>query len=481
MDVDRREVTVIGGGPAGLAAALAAAGAGAQVLIVEREERPGGILKQCIHDGFGLLRYGERLTGPEYALRDTEQLCGLNVEVLTRTFVHELRPGGDGWDLTLVDAGGIREVKTASLVMATGCRERSDRQVFLQGDRPAGIFTAGQAQRLININGLMPGRKVVILGSGDIGLIMARRLTLEGARVLGVWEIAEEPSGLPRNVAQCLEDFSIPLYTAHTVTEVHGHERVEAVTVCPVNRSGRALEEHAERIECDTLVLSVGLIPENDLIRDVPGVPEDFFDPKTGGPRVNQYRETGLPGLYVCGNALQVYDLVDYVSECGASAGLRAAAHAREAAHARAAAGAASNKMWAAVHEKGAAGKEAPARTVAAGRVRLQGLGTRLLADAGLASVVPQYLSLGDAAENGAGPKIFFRAAKTLESAKVEFSADGAAVEERRLSPIRPQEMECFTLRSRNWQTLCSAAPKRLSLRAEAVRETVREADDGAE
>lgn len=323
MDNDS-DVIVVGAGPAGLEAAVKAHDRGARVTIVEREKRSGGILKQCIHDGFGVMRYGSRLTGPEYACRARDEVSSRGIKLITQAFVHSIERQDERWVLTMVTPDeGIFRLRTTALVMATGCRERSDRQIFLHGDRPAGIFTAGQAQHLINTEGILPGRKVVILGSGDIGLIMARRLTLEGAQVLGVYEVKSEPSGLPRNIAQCLQDWDIPLHLSTTVTEIQGKHRVEAVTLCPVLPSGKPDRNQATRIECDTLILSVGLIPENDILQDL-GIE---IDPLTRGPVVDQNRSTNLPGVFVCGNALHVYDLVDYVSECGAIAGSAAAAY----------------------------------------------------------------------------------------------------------------------------------------------------------
>ena len=325
----RFDVAVVGSGPAGLAAATAASRGGASVLVLEREERCGGILKQCIHDGFGVLRHGERLTGPEYVCRDIDTAVAHGVARRVNAFLHRMESGPKGWTLTVVSPSeGVQLFHVDRVVMATGCRERTDRQVFLQGDRPAGIFTAGQAQRLINIDGYLPGRRAVILGSGDIGLIIARRLTLEGADVVGVYEINDQPSGLPRNVAQCLEDYEIPLHLRTTVSAVHGRDRVEAVTICPVGKKGEVRHDHCYDVACDTLILSVGLIPENDMLVSL-GVE---LDPHTHGPVVDQHRRTSLPGVYVCGNALTVYDLVDWVSECGTVAGRHAVGAAPRAA-----------------------------------------------------------------------------------------------------------------------------------------------------
>ena len=321
----RCDVAVIGSGPAGMAASESAALAGASVCLIEREERMGGVLKQCVHDGFGLFRFGEKLTGPEYAWRYAQRVRALPVDFMGSTYLKTVRMQKNSFQLELVNSThGVFSLQAQSLVTAMGCRERTDRQIFLHGERPAGVFTAGQAQHFINIRGLMPGRRCVILGSGDIGLIMARRLTLEGAEVEGVYEVGERCSGLPRNVAQCLEDYDIPLHLRSTVLTIHGRERVEAVTVAQLDERGQPQKGTKRRIECDALILSVGLIPENDLLAPL----EPEMDPLTRGPAVDQWGQTSVPGLFSCGNALQVCDLVDHVSESGHRAGTAAAHHA---------------------------------------------------------------------------------------------------------------------------------------------------------
>ncbi len=323
----KTDVMVIGAGPAGLSAALAANQGGAGVLLIERESRPGGILKQCIHDGFGIVRYNEKLSGPEYAFCDLEAVKSRNIEILKNTFVLDLKMKDSKFKLLLQNPDkGVFPVTATSLVAATGCRERTSRQVFIHGDRPAGIYSAGTAQNLINIHGYLPGRKCVVLGSGDIGMIMARRLTLEGAEVLGVYEIKSEVSGLTRNLVQCLEDFDIPLYLNSTVTKVHGARRVEGVTVAAVGPDYSPLFGTESYIPCDTLLLSVGLIPENDILEPL-GL---AMDTSTGGPIVDQQMMTTIPGLFSCGNATHVYDLVDHVSESGATAGSAAAGYCKK-------------------------------------------------------------------------------------------------------------------------------------------------------
>jgi thioredoxin reductase len=316
------DVVIIGSGPAGMAAAISASDKGVSVCLIEREERMGGILKQCIHDGFGLIRFEEKLTGPEYAWRYEQMVRERPIDFLCSTFLTEIKQDDDGFTLSFVNPEkGVFWMEAKTLVMAMGCRERTDRQIFLHGERPAGIFTAGQAQDFINLKGYMPGKKCVILGSGDIGLIMARRLTLEGAEVQGVYEIGSEPSGLTRNIVQCLEDYNIPLHLNMSVREVHGRKRVEAVTLCEVDDNKNFIESSAVKIGCDSLILSVGLIPENDILAPL----NIKMDPATGGAFVNQNLETSIPGIFSCGNALHVSDLVDYVSESGHTAGESAA------------------------------------------------------------------------------------------------------------------------------------------------------------
>jgi len=320
------DVLVLGAGPAGLAAALSVHEYGVSVLIVEREARAGGILKQCIHDGFGLVRFKEKLAGPEYARRFIDKVKEENIKIEYETFVSKLSYEDALFTMVCVNKEkGVFILQSMALISATGCRERSDRQVFIHGERPSGVFTAGLAQYFVNIQGYLPGRKCVILGSGDIGLIMARRLKLEGMEVEGVYEIKSEPSGLSRNIRQCLEDFSIPLHLSTTVTELHGDKRLSGVSVASVDEKGKVIESTKRFIDCDTLILSVGLIPENDLLLPL-GLE---MDTNTKGPKVDESMQTSLQGLYVCGNALHVNDLVDYVSASGEVAGKSAALFAK--------------------------------------------------------------------------------------------------------------------------------------------------------
>lgn len=293
-----REIVVIGGGPAGMAAALAAREAGVRdVLVLDREPEPGGILRQCIHNGFGLHKLGRELTGPEYADVYRERVEKEKIEVLCNTTVTGLTADRV---VTAQNEKGILRIKAGAVVLAMGCRERSRGALSIPGTRPAGVYSAGTAQKLMNCEGYRVGKKVVILGSGDIGLIMARRLTLEGAKVEAVCEVMPYSGGLTRNIVQCLEDFDIPLYLSHTVTEVHGDARVTGVTVAAVDEKRRPVPGTERCIPCDTLLLSVGLIPENELTRGA-GIP---MDPITNGASVNENRETGVPGIFACGNVL---------------------------------------------------------------------------------------------------------------------------------------------------------------------------------
>lgn len=315
----RTEIAVIGGGSAGMAAAVAAREAGARdVVIVDREPRLGGILNQCIHPGFGLERYGEDLTGPEYLARDAERVRALDIDTMLDTMVLDLSADRV---LTLSNREGILRLRAGAVVLAMGCRERTRDNLLIPGTRPAGVFTAGTAQALVNLSNLMVGRHVVILGSGDIGLIMARRMALEGARVEMVVEIMPYPGGLPRNVRQCLEDLDIPLLLRHTVVEVRGEGRVSSVVVAEVDDRLRPVTGTEREVPCDTLLLSVGLIPENELSRGA-GIE---MDGRTCGPVVDGWYMSTLPGVFCCGNVLHVHDVVDQVSEEGALAGRAAA------------------------------------------------------------------------------------------------------------------------------------------------------------
>lgn len=399
--IETWDVAVIGAGPAGLAAALAAREGGARVCLVEREHRPGGILKQCIHDGFGLVRFREKLSGPEYAWRDIRAVREQGIQLYTDTFLLNLERVDDVFCLILQNSErAVFRLEAKALVAATGCRERTARQVLIHGERPAGIYTAGTVQRLINIDGHMPGKNCVILGSGDIGLIMARRLVLEGAKVEGVYEIKGEPSGLTRNVVQCLDDYGIPLHLNTTVTKVHGSERVEGVTISTVDDSMKPVPGTERHVPCDTLVLSVGLIPENDILHAL-GVE---IDRRTGGPVVDQLMRTSVPGLFSCGNALHVNDLVDYVSESGTTAGSAAANYAL--------------------------GREAEFHWVP------------VKFDEDIHYVVPQLLDLASAE-----PAIlYFRVSRARDHAVLELKANKEVLVRKKYPVLRPPEMERIVL-----------------------------------
>ena len=318
-------IVIIGGGPAGLAAAISAAEQGEKdILILERDRELGGILNQCIHNGFGLHTFQEELTGPEYAARYIEKVERMGIPYLTDTMVLDLSP--EKVVTAVSPTEGIFQIQAQAVILAMGCRERPRGALNLPGYRPAGIYTAGTAQRLVNVEGRMPGREVVILGSGDIGLIMARRMTLEGAKVKVVAELMPYSGGLKRNIVQCLEDFGIPLKLSHTVVAIHGKERLTGVTLAQVDHDGRPVPGTEEEYSCDTLLLSVGLIPENELSKNA-GV---ALSSATSGPVVDESFQTSVNGIFACGNVLHVHDLVDFVSEEAANAGRRAAEYVRE-------------------------------------------------------------------------------------------------------------------------------------------------------
>ena len=308
MTFIHKQAVIIGGGPGGLAAAAELKKNGIDdILILEREHTPGGILRQCIHDGFGLTRFGETLSGPEYAQRFIDDVKKQGIEIVTDATVIGLTRNRK---VTAASKDGLLQYQADAVILTMGCRERTRGALSIPGERPAGVFTAGTAQAYINLKNKMVGKNVIILGSGDIGMIMARRMTLEGAKVQAVFEIQPYPSGLPRNIEQCLNDYQIPLYLSHTVTKIIGHNRLEAVEVSQVNENIQPVPGTEKRYDCDTLILSVGLIPENELSL-MAGIE---LDPRTKGAVVDEFYQTSVPGIFAAGNVLHVHDLVDFVS-----------------------------------------------------------------------------------------------------------------------------------------------------------------------
>lgn len=398
LTVKERDLIVIGGGPAGLAAALEAYNRGVRdIVIIERDRELGGILQQCIHNGFGIHIFNEELTGPEYADRFIKQVLQAHIDFRLSTMV--LGISGER-EVTIVNSEeGVVTLRAKAIVLAMGCRERTRGALNIPGTRPAGIFTAGTAQRLVNMEGYLPGRKVVILGSGDIGLIMARRMTLEGAEVKMVCELMPYSSGLTRNIVQCLNDFNIPLVLNHTVVNIFGEDRLTGVMIAEVDENRRPISETEQYVACDTLLLSVGLIPENELSRSA-GIE---IDPATLGPRVNESMETTIDGIFACGNVVQVHDLVDNVTKESITAGRNAARYVRG--------------------ETDSTGEGDIIQTTAGNNV---------------AYVVPQRIRKAYVEEES---RLSFRVKKVFKQAEVRFTSGDAVVYSKKVNRAVPGEM----------------------------------------
>ena len=408
------DLVIIGGGPAGMSAAVAAYESGIRdILILERDGQLGGILQQCIHNGFGLHRFGEELTGPEYAWRYEKQVRELGIPVKLNTMVLSVSP--DRLITATNEEEGIFTIEAGAIILAMGCRERPRGALNIPGTRPAGIYSAGTAQKLVNRKGYLPGKSVVILGSGDIGLIMARRMTLEGARVKAVCELMPYSGGLARNIEQCLNDFDIPLKLSHTVVDIHGDKRLEGVTIARVDENRRPIAETREYIPCDTLLLSVGLIPENELSLQA-GI---RMDAVTGGALVDQDRQTSVPGIFACGNVLHVHDLVDFVSDEAAIAGESAAEFIRS------------------IREETGEGRGAYAKPDIPVQTDIS-----IITDGKIRYTVPQKIT------RRRDTTLFFRVADRYRNVKIKIISDGKTIHSVRRPKAAPGEMGSIPLKA---------------------------------
>jgi len=392
------DLVIIGGGPAGMSAAVAAYESGVRdIVILERDAKLGGILQQCIHNGFGLHKFGEELTGPEYAWKYEKKIRELNIPVKLNTMVLDIT---DDKVITATNSQeGVFQIQAKAIILAMGCRERAKGALNIAGDRPAGIYSAGVAQKFVNIKGYIPGKEVVILGSGDIGLIMARRMTLEGATVKAVCELMPYSNGLARNIEQCLNDFDIPLLLSHTVVEIHGKERLEGVTIAQVDENKKPIDSTKEFISCDTLLLSVGLIPENELTKSA-GI---LLDKITSGAVVDQNRQTSVPGIFACGNVLHVHDLVDFVSQEAEIAGKSASEYIT-----------------------GETTSDVAVKVITDGKIRY---------------AVPQIITVCDDTD------IYFRVAEVYRNIKINIYKNNTLVFSRKKGKVAPGEMEKLTVK----------------------------------
>ena len=416
------ELCIVGAGPAAMAAALSAHEAGVKdILLLERDNKPGGILNQCIHNGFGLHYFKEELTGPEYARRFEDKVKEAKIPIKLNTMVLDISQ--DKVVTAVNSEDGVLQIHAKAIILAMGCRERTRGALNIAGSRPAGVLTAGAAQLFVNMEGYMPGKEVVILGSGDIGLIMARRMTLEGAKVKMVCELMPYSGGLQRNIVQCLEDFDIPLKLSHTVVQVHGKERVEGVTIAKVDENFKPIPETKEYVPCDTLLLSVGLIPENELSINA-GI---AIDEVTSGPTVNEAMETSVPGVFACGNVVHVHDLVDFVTFESERAGRGAAKYIKEL---------------------------------------LQNTGEAILTStgAGVRYIVPQTIQLANADNK---IQLFFRVRNIYKKTKLLVMADGEIIRKIKKPHVAPGEMESIEIN----KELIPQGCKTLTLMLEGVNE----------